>query len=511
MQNHLKILLHKLQNKKVAFLGLARTNLPLIELLAKYKDNYNIKIIALDKFKNRNDLDVKKILNLGISLRLGLSCLNTLDMDIIFRTPGAYFNSDELKLARNKGVYITSEIEEFFNIHPCKIVAVTGSDGKTTTTSIISKILENSGYKVHLGGNIGNPILNRIDEIKSTDVAVLELSSFQLISMNKSPDVSVITNISPNHLNVHKSMEEYVSAKENIILNQNKESMAVINVESEKKYHFSKLTKAKVLFFGKNLSKNSEKIFYGQKDSCIDDGAISINSKNQLKRFDNFENNVTSFVSNGATVVNGKIYFITDGKSKFIIDTKDIKLKGNHNIQNCLAAICATYGLSSLEAIIKTLMEFKSVPHRMEFVGTYNGVTYINDSIATTPTRTIKGALSFFDKKIILIAGGYDKCVPFNDLGNEILDKVKILILMGDTAFKIRDAVLCSAKTKKCKEIPRIFFSKNMQEAVDIARNHSVRGDKVLLSPACASFGMYKNFEERGKIFIASVLSANKR
>ncbi len=516
MQSHLEILLNKLKNKKVAFLGLARTNLPLIKLLSKYKKDYGIALIALDKFKNSNDPNVKEILRLGISLRLGPNCLRKLDMDIIFRSPGVYFNSTELNLAKQKGIEVTSEIEEFFDIHPCKIIAVTGSDGKTTTTSIIGKILENSGYKVHLGGNIGNPILDKIEEIKNTDIAVLELSSFQLISMKKSPDVSVITNISPNHLNVHKDMEEYISAKKNIILNQGKDSIAVINFESEKKYHFSQFTKAKILFFGENLLvKNEPKKCSG---SGLHNCTKSSISDIKLSRLENltdksniFESKDYSFIDNGATVVNGRVQFITERKSKFIIEAKDIALKGSHNIENCLAAICAIYGLSSHGAIVKTLQEFKGVPHRMEFVGTYNGVTYINDSIATTPTRTIKGALSFIDEKVILIAGGYDKNVPFDDLGDKVLKKVKVLILMGNTAFKIRNAVFCSAKKRNSKEVPEIFFAKNMLEAVKIAKACSSKGDHVLLSPACASLDMYKDFEERGKTFIKNVLSINQK
>ena len=217
MKQHLKILLEKLKNKKVAFLGIARTNTPVIKLLLEYRNKYNIEILALDSVKNSKDAFIRDLISQGIECRLGDNYLEKLDMDIIFRTPGIYYGSKELEKAKNKNIEITSEIEEFIKLHPCKILAITGSDGKTTTTTLISKILMEEGHTVHLGGNIGNPLLQKIKDINDTDIAVIELSSFQLISMKKSPDIAILTNISPNHLDVHKSMDEYVKAKENIL------------------------------------------------------------------------------------------------------------------------------------------------------------------------------------------------------------------------------------------------------------------------------------------------------
>lgn len=478
MKSHLTKLLEKLKNKKVAFLGIARTNIPVIKLLLDYKNRYNIEILALDSIKTKEDNFIKYLINNGIECRLGKDYIKKLDMDIIFRSPGIYYSSEDLKKAKDKNIEITSEMEEFFKICPCKTLAVTGSDGKTTTTTIISKILKEEGYNVYLGGNIGEPLLHKIESIKVTDIAVLELSSFQLISMKNSPDIAVLTNISPNHLDVHKDMDEYVKAKENILKYQNKDSLAVLNTDTEKNYKLRNKCKGKVLFF-----KNNDK-------KILIDKSLSSTSYKEIK-----------FVQNGAIKENDNIYFIKDKIRDFIIKNEDIKLKGNHNTENILAAICATYNLVNKSSIVKVLSEFVGVPHRLEFVAEKEGVTYINDSIATTPTRTIKGALSLFSKKIILIAGGYDKNISFDLLGEKILEKVKLLILLGDTAKKIFIATKEAANNDSLGNYPEIIFTDNLESAVKTAKTFAANGDKVVLSPACASFDLYKDFQERGEHF----------
>ena len=478
MKQHLKILLEKLKNKKVAFLGIARTNTPVIKLLLEYRNKYNIEILALDSVKNSKDAFIRDLISQGIECRLGDNYLEKLDMDIIFRTPGIYYGSKELEKAKNKNIEITSEIEEFIKLHPCKILAITGSDGKTTTTTLISKILMEEGHTVHLGGNIGNPLLQKIKDINDTDIAVIELSSFQLISMKKSPDIAILTNISPNHLDVHKSMDEYVKAKENILRYQRKESLAVLNSETEKKYKLSKICNGKVLFF-----ENRDKINVQKGNKC------------------DYEYKNFKFIKDGAVKENDNIYFIKDEIKDFIIERKDVKLKGDHNVENVLAAICAIYNLVSKDSIVKVLKEFAGVSHRLEFVAKKEGVTYINDSIATTPTRTIKGALSVFNKKIILIAGGYDKNLSFDQLGEKITKSVKILILLGDTAKKIFMSTKSAIIKNKLIDCPEIIFANDLESAVNIAKSHATNGDRVVFSPACASFDLYKNFEERGEHF----------
>ena len=518
MLKHLKILLEKFRGKKVAFLGLSRSNLPLVYLFSKHSREYGIKILALDHKKNEEDSEIKKLRAMGLEIRLGKDCLEKLDMDVIFRSPGIYFFSKDLEKAKKENILLTSETEEFFCIHPCKIFAITGSDGKTTTTTLISKILKNAGFSVILGGNIGNPLLDKIKSIKETDIAVVELSSFQLISMKNSPDVAVFTNISPNHLDVHRNMEEYINAKKNILNYQKKESLAVLNTKTDQKYNLSSCCKGKILYFGAydcsegscylgetNCLKNkSEKNLSALKREGlkelfkkVTEENINFHSKKGIDVFlkDKFNN------FNGAFNFLGNIYFFDDDNIKYIIKIKDIKLQGKHNVENCLASICATYNLVPLEAIVKTLKEFSGVEHRIELVCKKNGVTYVNDSIATTPTRTIKGALSLFNEKIILISGGHDKNVSFKELAENIIEKVKVLILIGETAKKISSEVESLLSEKKNNINVKIFFAKSMEKAVEIANQNAVAGDVVLLSPACSSFGLYKNFEERGKHF----------
>ena len=334
-------------------------------------------------------------------------------------------------------------------------MGVTGSDGKTTTTTIISEILKQDGKTVHLGGNIGTPLLPQIENIGENDIAVVELSSFQLISMRRSPDVAVVTNVSPNHLDVHKDMTEYIEAKKNIILHQNAFSRAVLNMDNE-------ITKQ----FGDSV--RGQTLFFSSKSKC----------------------------DSGAYLCDNTIYFSKNGVSEPILNIDGIRIPGKHNVENYMAAICAVFEDVSVDSIKKVAKNFSGVEHRTEFVREVDHVKYYNDSIASSPTRTICGTLSLFPQKIILISGGYDKKIPFDTLGSVIADKVKILILLGQTANKIRDAVINSSKFSP--ESIKIVFAKDMQEAVNIARENAVSGDIVSLSPACASFDLYENFMERG-------------
>lgn len=442
-----------INNKRIALCGIGGTNLPLVDLFLKY----GARLIACD---SRTESEIGKVVydlkDKGVGLKLGKDYLKNLDVDIVFRTPGIKYYTPELELLKNKGIVITSEMEVFFDLCPCKIFAITGSDGKTTTTTIISEILKQSGKTVHIGGNIGNPLLQNIENIKPNDIAVIELSSFQLISMRRSPDVAVVTNLAPNHLDVHKDMTEYIDAKKNIILHQNAFSRTILNLDNEITKGFSDLVRGETIFF----SRNKQNI-------------------------------------NGAWISeNKKIIMSYKDKDTEVMDVREIKIPGNHNIENYLAAISAVWDFVKIEDIINVAHNFNGVEHRAEFVREINGVKFYNDSIASSPTRTASGTLSLYDKKIIIIAGGYDKKIPFDELGPIIVKKVKTLVLLGDTSDKIEAAV----KNASAYEIgnPDIIKVNSMEEAVKKAYENATKGDIVSLSPACASFDMYPNFAVRG-------------
>ncbi len=456
MDKRIKNFFKSMNGKKIAFCGIGTSNLPLIELFIKY----GASVTACDR-RTREQLgdsaDVAQ--KAGAKLSLGDDYLKNLDVDIVFRTPGMRYYMDELVEMRNRGVVVTSEMEVFFDLCPCKIYAVTGSDGKTTTTSIIAQMLQAQGKTVHLGGNIGKPLLPEIESIGYDDAAVVELSSFQLISMRKGPDVAVVTNLAPNHLDIHKDMQEYIDAKKNLVIHQGAFSRVVLNKDNEITNGFEPECRGRVLKFSR---------------------------KSQL--------------NNGAYLdENNNIVFADNGKKTVVMNIADIKIPGMHNVENYMAAISAVWGEVSVENIVNVAKTFAGVEHRAEFVREFEGVKYYNDSIASSPTRTALGTLSLYDFKIILIAGGYDKKIPYDGLGPVICDKVKYLILMGATAPKIKAAVLNADNYSDGN--PTIIEVSNMEEAVAKAREVAKPGDLVSMSPASASFDLYKNFDQRGKHF----------
>lgn len=459
--------IENIRNKKIMFCGIGRSNLPFIDSLTQK----NIPVTVYDSKQecNLNEKLVKQLKeNKFIDLRLHDESVWQEKNDVIIRTPGMNFFCDKLLKAAEKGAIITSEMEIFFDVCPCPIIGITGSDGKTTVSTIIYKMLKSEGITTHLGGNIGSPLLTKVPKMKKSDIAVVELSSFQLISMRRSPEIAVVTNISPNHLDVHKDMAEYIDAKKQILLHQNAFSKAVLNFDNPETRKMKDITRAKTVFFSR---------------------------LNKLK--------------NGIWLDDSGNIVMSDGKTdKIIINTSEIKIPGYHNIENYMAAIAAVSDFVSTEKVKETANSFFGVEHRIEFVEKINGVTYYNDSIASTPNRTIKGVLSLFDKKIILIAGGYDKNIPFDSLAEKITDKVSSLILLGKTSDKIEAEIL---KSKNYKENnPKIIKVNSMQQAVETASSISSFGDIVVLSPACASFDLYKDFEERGNNFKSLVKSIAK-
>lgn len=456
MDKRIENFFKSMNGKKIAFCGIGTSNLPLIELFIKY----GASVTACDR-RTREQLgdsaDVAQ--KAGAKLSLGDDYLKNLDVDIVFRTPGMRYYMDELVEMRNRGVVVTSEMEVFFDLCPCKIYAITGSDGKTTTTSIIAQMLQAQGKTVHLGGNIGKPLLPEIESIGYDDAAVVELSSFQLISMRKGPDVAVVTNLAPNHLDIHKDMQEYIDAKKNLVIHQGAFSRVVLNKDNEITNGFEPECRGRVLKFSR---------------------------KSQL--------------NNGAYLdENNNIVFADNGKKTVVMNIADIKIPGMHNVENYMAAISAVWGEVSVENIVNVAKTFAGVEHRAEFVREFEGVKYYNDSIASSPTRTALGTLSLYDFKIILIAGGYDKKIPYDGLGPVICDKVKCLILMGATAPKIKAAVLNADNYSDGN--PTIIEVSNMEEAVAKAKEVAKPGDLVSMSPASASFDLYKNFDQRGKHF----------
>ena len=449
-----------IKNRKVAIIGLGVSNIPLLD----YLYSLGAKITVFDN-RTIDEIDTSILNNLkdkNIEFSLGKDNLSKLvGYEIIFRSPTCRPDTNELVKESQRGAIITSEIEMLMKLCPGKVIGITGSDGKTTTTSLIYKIIKQQGYKCYLGGNIGIPLFSKIDEMKPEDIIILELSSFQLMEISVSPQIAVITNISPNHLDIHKSYEEYIESKKNIFKNQDENGIVILNYDNEITRNCEKEVKGKVVFFSK---------------------------KQKLE--------------NGVILDNEVIKICQDKVRKHLVKTKDLMLRGTHNYENACAAIAATLSLAEPEKQVEAIQNFKGVKHRLEFVKEIDGVKWYNDSIGTSPTRTIAG-LNSFEEKIVLIAGGYDKNLDYEPIAKPILEKVSSLILMGQTASKIKKAV----QEKMTDERIEIQECDTLKEAVDMAKKLAKKGEVVLFSPASASFDMYKNFEERGDKFKAIVNS----
>ena len=452
----------KLKSQKVAVIGLGVSNIPLIEYLhQKYAD---VTVFDDREEEKLDQIVMNKVKEYGFKFYLGKGNLENLKgFDLIFRSPSCLPTKPELVAEKARGAIVTTEIEQLMKMAQCKIIGITGSDGKTTTTTLTYEILKNSGYTVHLGGNIGIPLFTKLNEIKPEDIIVLELSSFQLMGMEVSPEISAITNITPNHLNIHKDYQEYIEAKKNIFKNQNEEGILVLNADNE-------LT-----------------------SSCKDEAngkVIMFSSKQKLE--------------NGFIVDNGIIKECEEGIRRHIIDTKKLKLKGAHNFQNVCTALALTKGLVDTDNAVKIIKEFSGVHHRLELVRTIDGVEWYNDSASTSPTRGISALNAFSDKEIVLIAGGADKNLDYTPIGKPIVEKVQCLILIGQTATKIYDAV------KKELEIQNknldIHMCETFKQSLDLAKRVAKPGQIVLFSPASTSFDMFKDMYDRGDKFKEEVM-----
>ena len=435
-----------LQGKNIAVLGLGVSNRPLVRLLLEF----GCDVVGCDRTpREKLDEEVLALEQAGCTLRVGQDYLEGLAADVVFRTPGMHPGNPAIEALRAQGAQITSEMEVFFSLAPCHLIAVTGSDGKTTTTTLISEMLKQAGKTVWLGGNIGTPLLPLCRQMQPEDYAVVELSSFQLMDMTRSPQIAVITNLAPNHLDVHKDMAEYVDAKKNIFRFQSAGDKLILNADNE-------ITAS----------------FQG--------------------------NGVTEFFSRQGKPAHVRL---EDGMiycgDKAVLKTEDILLPGVHNIENYMAAIAAVEGLVEPEQLRTVARTFGGVEHRIELVRVKDGVRFYNDSIASSPSRTIAGLRSF-PEKVILIAGGYDKHIPYDVLGPEICAHVKKLFLGGATGPKIRAAVEgCPEYTGQVE----ITDCQNFEEAVRAAAASAETGDVVLMSPASAAFDQFKNFMVRGEFY----------
>lgn len=447
-----------LRGKRVLVLGVGVSNRPLVRLLL----HYGIDVTCCDKTpRDKLDDEVLELEKNGAKLHLGPDYLDGLSGDVVFRTPGLHPDTPQIKALREAGAVVTSEMEAFFAVCPCRITAVTGSDGKTTTSTLISEFYKKEGYRVWLGGNIGTPLLDKADEMEPTDKVVLELSSFQLMYFPYSPHVAVITNLAPNHLDIHKDMAEYVAAKENLYLHQTADDTLILNMDNEITHSFVPKAKGRVLEFSRR----------GEPERGV-------------------------FFRDGTIWRKGET-------TERLMDQSDILLPGLHNVENYMAAILAVGSEVSDESIRAVARSFGGVEHRIELVRVKDGVRYYNDSIASSPSRTIAGLRSF-TQKVILIAGGYDKHIPFEPLGPEVVARVKTLILSGATAPKIYDAVIHAPDYAEGS--PKILWEDDFYEAIRLASREAEPGDVVILSPAGPAFDKFKNFMVRGKEFKKTVM-----
>ena len=453
MNEKLKSFNEYLKNKKIAIIGAGVSNIPLIEILKN--KNYDITIFDKKELKDMEPNTKELIEKNNIKTSLGENYLEKLkNFDVIFRSPSFLPTNPYLKKEAERGALVTTEIEQVIKLSPSKIIGVTGSKGKTTTTTIIYEILKKLGYSCYLGGNIGTPLYSKLDEMKKEDIVILELSSFQLMNMTVSPNIAVITNISPDHLDIHGSYEEYINAKRQIYLNQTKDDIVVLNKDDEIVKKFTQDAKGKVRYFSKDYIEDT---YILEKD------------------------------------------FITYNKEK-IIDTRNLLLKGNHNYLNICTALntIKDYINVSNERLQEIIASIKPVPHRLEYIRTINGVKWYNDSASTSPDKAL-GGINAFKEKIVLIAGGYDKKISYEPIAMPIAKKVSKLILFGQTKNMIYDEIM--KLPKELTENLEIYVLDTLEEVVDVANRISTKDEVVLFSPASASFDMFKNAYQRGDIF----------
>jgi UDP-N-acetylmuramoylalanine--D-glutamate ligase len=449
------------QGKRVGLIGLGISNMA----VARYLSAHGARITACDR-KEAPMLGSRlhELLALGVQLQLGAGYLRELDrFDVVFLAPGVPKHLPELKAAEQSGVVLSSEMNLFFSLCRAPIIGVTGSSGKTTTTTLIGEIMATAGIIVHVGGNIGKPLVEEVERIDPQSWVLLELSSFQLELLRQSPQLALITNVTPNHLDVHASMAEYIAAKSHVYRYQKPQNWAIFNADNPTTSRLAGEAPGQVAWFS---------------------------TQRQVKR--------------GACVVEGRIMLARDGILQEVCRQSEIKLMGAHNLENVLAAAVLADLVGCPPGVIRDVVtSFTGVEHRLELVREADGVAYYNDSKATTPAGAI-AALQAFQRPVVLIAGGYDKHLPFDELGAVVAQRAKAVVLLGATKNKIAAAISAAAGDGRK---PPVQFAASLEEAVALAKSLAAPGDVVLLSPACASYDMFANFEERGERFRAIVRS----
>ena len=446
----------ELYKKKVAVIGLGVSNVHLIRFLF----TQGAVVTACDKKQEHELKDIlAELAGIPLSLQLGENYLQGLpEFDVVFLTPGMKRDFPELIEARKKGVVFSSEMKEFLSRCPGKIIGITGSSGKTTTTTLAGKIMQETGRQVFIGGNIGNPLITKLPEMNKDTWVVLELSSFQLQEAERSPNIAAVTNITPNHLDMHASMEEYIDAKKNIYRFQNENDYLILNYDYDITRTMAGEARGKVFFFSRKAE-----------------------------------------ISCGACLQGEDLLLKIDGKIVKICRRKDLKLLGLHNIENVLLASLITFlAGADLSHIQKVVTAFTGVEHRLELVREYNGVVYYNDSISTTPARATAGVLAM-ERPVVLIVGGYDKKLSFDEFAEVVVEKCKAVVTLGQTAPLLEEAI-ARAAAGKGKSIP-VYRQDTFHRAIEKAKELAQPGDAVLLSPACASYDMFRDYRQRGELF----------
>ncbi|MGI6587543.1 MAG: UDP-N-acetylmuramoyl-L-alanine--D-glutamate ligase [Peptococcia bacterium] len=443
----------EIKGKRFLVIGAARSGQAVAKFLLKYGAH-----VFLNDLKKREDLGVGELEDLekrGVQLILGQHpVLNEIGPDFLIVSPGVPFSIPPLLEAQKSGIPVWSEIELAARFAKAPLVAVTGTNGKTTTTTLIGKIFSDSGRKAFVRGNIGEPLISKVEEISYEDIIVLEVSSFQLETTETfRPKVALILNLTPDHIDRHDNFAGYCRAKKKIFLNQQENDWLILNVDDLETKKLAAQTKGKVLFFSRQ--------HILEEGFCVLDGWLVVKHKGQITR---------------------------------LLPTEDLQIKGSHNLENALAAAAAGWVMGvEVESLAYSLRTFLGVEHRLEPVLTYQGVTYINDSKGTNPDASIK-ALEAYDQPIVLIAGGKSKGSDFLPFAIKIKEKVKELVLVGQAAPEIAEAVRKVGYTK-------IHHVSSFAEAVKEASRLAKEGEIVLLSPACASFDLFANFEQRGDVF----------
>ncbi|MCR5059580.1 MAG: UDP-N-acetylmuramoyl-L-alanine--D-glutamate ligase [Saccharofermentans sp.] len=477
-----------IKGRKVAVTGVGISNKPLIIWLS----GLGVDITAFDAHDESEPSigsTVKEFSEKGIKIRwsLGEGYMKPMfeeTFDIVFKTPKMRFTVDALEAQRRKGAILTTEMELFLDLCPAETFGITGSDGKTTTTTLVYEIMKTAGYNCYLGGNIGTPLLDQIEKITPEDKVILELSSFQLLGMKRSVDNAIITNITPNHLDYHFDYKEYIDSKTNIFANQGATGKLVLNCGNDLTYDLRNIARGRVSYFSG--------------DTCV-------NIRNTYKNAD------IAFVDE-----DGFLCLQRPSGTERIIDKNEILIPGAHNVENYLAAIALTCDHVSLSDVVKVAREFKGVQHRIEFIRELAGVKWFNSSIDTSPNRTINtmNALSSRGMHGVLLCGGKDKQCVYEGLGDAILKFADRIVIYGSNAELIKQILAKEANGRKYEvyvieggeevyELPatRDAALSKMTEAVSKAKSLAKPGDVVIMSNVGTSYDHFRHFEHRGDLF----------